>query len=89
MAAGLVVPMPTLPPMMESTLSAETVVPFKLFREIPTESVPETVKPKIAYAAAAISGGPNTDGGRTFVDFLKTAEASDVFRRYGFILSRQ
>lgn len=51
--------------------------------------VPETVKPKIVYAAAAISGGPNTDGGRTFVDFLKTAEASDVFRRYGFILSRQ
>jgi len=51
--------------------------------------VPETVKPKIVYAAAAISGGPNTDGGRTFVDFLKTAEASDVFRRYGFVLSRQ
>ena len=47
--------------------------------------VPETVEPKIVYAAAAISGGPNTDGGRTFVDFLKTAEASDVFRRYGFI----
>ena len=47
--------------------------------------VPETVGPKIVYVAAAISGGPNTDGGKRFVDFLKTAEASDVFRRYGFI----
>jgi molybdate transport system substrate-binding protein len=47
--------------------------------------VPEAAGPKIVYVAAAISGGPNTDGGRAFVDFLKTTEASEVFKRYGFI----
>jgi len=47
--------------MMESTLSAETVVPFKLFREIPTESVPETVKPRpiaVARMPEAVASYP-------------------------------
>lgn len=47
--------------------------------------VPEAEGPRIVYAAAAIEGGPNPEGGRSFVGLLAGPEASEVFRRHGFV----
>lgn len=47
--------------------------------------VPEAGGPRIVYAAAAIEGGPNPEGGRSFVELLGGPEASEIFRRHGFV----
>ncbi len=47
--------------------------------------VPEGEGPPIAYAAAALTGGPNPKGGLDFAAFLAGPEASAVFERHGFV----
>lgn len=47
--------------------------------------VPEAEGPRIVYAAAAIAGGPNPEGGRSFLEFLAGPQASETFRRHGFV----
>lgn len=47
--------------------------------------VPEAEGPPIVYASAALAGGPNPEGGRSFAAFLAGPEASAVFQRHGFV----
>lgn len=46
--------------------------------------VPRESGPQIAYPAAVIKDGPNTEGGRQFVDFLRSEAAARTFERYDF-----
>ena len=50
--------------------------------------VPADNRRKILYDAAAISGGPNPEGGRSFASFLADHDASRIFRHYGFVTVR-
>jgi molybdate transport system substrate-binding protein len=47
--------------------------------------VPALEGPRIVYPAAVVRAGPNQDGGRRFLRFLRSAEATDVFERAGFL----
>ncbi len=44
---------------------------------------PEDSHPPIVYPAALVAGG-ETPAAKTFLDFLKTPEAKNVFEKYGF-----
>lgn len=48
--------------------------------------VPAGEAPPVTYAAAAIDGGPNPEGGRAYVEFLAGEAAAAVFRRHGFVV---
>ena len=54
-------------------------------RARPAYVVPVSEGPPIRYPAAVVRGGMNTVGGREFLQFLQGAEATQVFRRAGFL----
>ena len=47
--------------------------------------IPASEGPRIVYPAAIVRAGKNPDGGRRLLAFLRTAEATAVFTRAGFL----
>lgn len=49
-------------------------------------SFPAGTHPEIRYAAAVLTGAPDSDLARAFLDYCRTPRAANVFRRAGFLL---
>src|SRR5712691_2544099 len=47
--------------------------------------IPASEGPRVVYPAAIVRAGKNPDGGRRLLAFLRTAEATAVFTRAGFL----
>jgi molybdate transport system permease protein len=47
--------------------------------------IPGAVTPKIVYPAAVLASAPHADAAGSFLDFLRSAEASRRFREAGFV----
>ena len=46
--------------------------------------IPAEFAPKIVYQAAIVAGSRHQDQAQRFLTFLKTEEAGQIFRRWGF-----
>jgi molybdate transport system substrate-binding protein len=49
--------------------------------------VPAAEGPRISYPAAVVRGSRHAEAAKKFLSFLESAAASEVFRRYGFLLT--
>jgi molybdate transport system substrate-binding protein len=50
--------------------------------------IPASAGPRIVYPAARVLAGPNPDGARRLLAFLKSPDATAVFTRAGFLIAR-
>ncbi len=53
------------------------------------EAPEDALKTKIIYPVAITTNATNPDAAQTFIDFLQTPEAQDVFVDYGFIIHEE
>ena len=53
-------------------------------RDLGLIEVPRAVSPRAVYPIAILSGAPNPQGGRAFLDLLTSDTGSRVLRRHGF-----
>lgn len=47
---------------------------------------PQSLAPRISYAAAQVRGGRNGQAARAFLEFLASPEAVELFRKHGFVI---